>query len=581
VSHIIRTLSPPQNLKKFPSGITEINKRPLHPLAKGSNFNICWKYLTQVEKIKGGMNSFPVPALMGGSHTLIMGLIFKLMQHYTVESAVVQDKLLDWVRPRCEPHKEVKNYTSSWQDAKAIVALWNYLITEDAEIYEWLVKENDGKELTIDLDLCTTDPEKAIESAVHMFNQRMNVPLMVTPHDMIQCDMEFKQTNQVYLAEIRNAFVETWYPETKKKYEMWKEQEKSADEDLKNIQIGLELYEQALAALRKAQNSSTTMTEEIVTTASEEMSTSNGTDEEFDVICDSARSKLGPNDEQYDYAKDLFEQAYETFKRVKGRKSNELNKEWKFKEKMSDCNSKKQDCDNYKDSTHDNLDVKLEELRDYWKGKKDLELLLERYNTDVDTINTEWETIIDKTVRSFENTRTERQRRENTAKGREEVLDEINKILPYKEEFLTTEKVVSEEEDRVICQEKQDEIDNRHNFWINEYDRRMRAELDSDKYADEEEVADLLALYHKFSVDLETYVRKEHDENHQLIPAVDQGIGNDYNETKSRLDDIQRMMQEMHFSERDLRRDVQRAVDEKFDAENLPGKAWYKPNYEV
>ena len=43
----------------------------------------------------------------------------------------------------------------SWKDGKAIVALWNYLITEDADLYDWL-KQKHGEELTIDIDKTTT-----------------------------------------------------------------------------------------------------------------------------------------------------------------------------------------------------------------------------------------------------------------------------------------------------------------------------------------------------------------------------------------------------------------------------------------
>eukprot|EP00656_Telonema_subtile_P054273 TRINITY_DN8074_c0_g1_i4.p1 TRINITY_DN8074_c0_g1~~TRINITY_DN8074_c0_g1_i4.p1 ORF type:complete len:407 (-),score=156.22 TRINITY_DN8074_c0_g1_i4:92-1312(-) len=383
----------------------------------------------------------------------IMGLIFKLMQHYTVGQAEEPNantpagSLLEWVKPRCAAHKEVKNYTSSWKDGKAIVALWNYLITEDPELYEWL-KEKNG-EMTIDINKCSTDTEGAIMAAVNRFNKVMEVPLMVTPHDMIQCDVSFKQTNQVYLAEIKNAFAH-WYPEVKKAYEISQEED---DGDLKNIQIGLEYYENALRALKTAQTSSTSMTDEILTDASEDMSACDNSDSAYDKICDDARVKLNPNDDQYDHAKDLFEKAQDAFKLVKGKKGNDLNKKWDFKTKMFDCKNKIEDCDNYKDQTHDNLDVKLDELRKHWKGKKTLEFTLDAYQNELDSIQTAYDEILDKTIRSFEGTKNERQRRENTAKGRSEVVDEIEKILKYKDMFETTENVVDSEEDRLICQE--------------------------------------------------------------------------------------------------------------------------------
>ena len=40
----------------------------------------------------------------------------------------------------------------SWRDGLAIVALWNYLITEDEELFEW-IKETGGEDIVIPMDL--------------------------------------------------------------------------------------------------------------------------------------------------------------------------------------------------------------------------------------------------------------------------------------------------------------------------------------------------------------------------------------------------------------------------------------------
>merc|ERR1719502_1651843 len=108
----------------------------------------------------------------------------------------------------------------------------------------------------------------------------MDVPLMVTANDMMTCDIHFKGTNNVYIAEIRNSYI-NWYDDMKKQFELAK---KESSEDLNNIIKGNEKFDEAMKALKKAQNNSTTLTSEIVNVASDEMSNSNGTDSEFDVI---------------------------------------------------------------------------------------------------------------------------------------------------------------------------------------------------------------------------------------------------------------------------------------------------------
>eukprot|EP00658_Telonema_sp_P-2_P000868 TRINITY_DN1031_c0_g2_i3.p1 TRINITY_DN1031_c0_g2~~TRINITY_DN1031_c0_g2_i3.p1 ORF type:complete len:592 (+),score=204.67 TRINITY_DN1031_c0_g2_i3:167-1942(+) len=517
LAHLIYCLEDPKLVKKYIHGIDE--RRPLHPLRGHSNFLVLYKFLTEQAGIKG-MSSLPINAVMHGSQTLIMGLIFRLMQKYalaTAENDEAFSSLLEWVKPRCSPHKEVKNWTSSWKDGKALCALWNYLITEDQEMYEWLVDKS-GQELTIDLTKCTTDTNAALTAAMSKFHKIMDVPLMITPTDMIECVEGFKKTNQIYIAEIKNAHAK-WYDETKKKLDMDKASQQEANEDLEHITIGLEKYEQALKALREAQNSSNTMTTEILHVAGDDMSNSDGTDEELDKICDVARDKLTPNDEQYDYSSTLFEEAYTEFAKVKGREASKLEKQWQFKSKMNDAKAKPGEIEGMKDATHDNLDIKLEELKNKWKGKKALETLLAEYIADVDKYTDTFETITDRVIRSFEGTRNERQRRENVSQGRKELVDEVTHILEFVPRFDEVSNIVVNEDDQKVCEEKKIEAENWYNFWVNEYDRRVEEELNSGKYAQEEELADLLAIYHKFSVDLDTIVRKDTDENGNLINA--------------------------------------------------------------
>merc|ERR1719424_1927880 len=52
-------------------------------------------------------------------------------------------------------------------------------------------------------------------------------------------------------------------------------------------------------------------------------------------------------------------------------------------------------------------------------------------------------------------------------------------------------------------------------------------------------------------------------------------------DVRSRLDQLNSMLKGFKEKERDLREMVQNAVDEQFDAENLPGAHWYKANYDA
>merc|ERR1712100_93872 len=102
--------------------------------------------------------------------------------------------------------------------------------------------------------------------------------------------------------------------------------------------------------------------------------------------------------------------------------------------------------------------------------------------------------------------------------------------------------------------------------------QQMERELANEKWKDEEEVSKLIQIYHKFSVDLETIVQLNHDDSGNLIPAADAGIGANpnYADVVERLKSIEQLVNDFHEMERDLRSQVHKQVDVKFDARSLP-----------
>merc|ERR1711865_1079065 len=73
--------------------------------------------------------------------------------------------------------------------------------------------------------------------------------------------------------------------------------------------------------------------------------------------------------------------------------------------------------------------------------------------------------------------------------------------------------------------------------------------------------------------------KKFPDEEGNAIAPIDDGHS-DIKDVRSRLDQLNSMLKGFKEKERDLREMVQNAVDEQFDAENLPGAHWYKANYD-
>merc|ERR1711966_363687 len=210
----------------------------------------------------------------------------------------------------------------------------------------------------------------------------------------------------------------------------------------------------------------------------------------------------------------------------------------------------------------------LEDMRRKWEAEKSLEYALEFFSNEHTTTDQQVKDIIDKTTRSFTEFNYDRQRFQAVEKGREEVMDIIQSMDKAKDLFEETETKMIEEQDHETCTEKMVECDD------------CKEELDKDIYVSYEETTDLLEQYHNFSVELETIISTNYDEEGNAIAPIDDGHS-DIKDVRSRLDQLNSMLKGFKEKERDLREMVQNAVDEQFDAENLPGTHWYKANYEA
>merc|ERR1711935_838198 len=297
--------------------------------------------------------------------------------------------------------------------------------------------------------------------------------------------------------------------------------------------------------------------------------------DDFDTICEEARQMLGPIDDGYDESTTYFNNAATEYKKVKDRtkKKDALARKKQCLEKIE----KNEDLD---DNIHKKVDKLLEDLRRKWEAKKSLEYAIEFFSNESTTTEEKVKDIIDKTTRSFTEFNYDRQRFQAVETGRTEVMEVIESMDKAKHLFEETEPKMIDEEDRETCTEKMVECDDLKATWLQMYDDACKAELDKDIYVSYEETTDLLEQYHNFSVELETIISTNYDEEGNAIAPIDDGHS-DIKDVRSRLDQLNSMLKGFKEKERDLREMVQNAVDEQFDAENLPGAHWYKANYDA
>ena len=372
-----------------------------------------------------------------------------------------------------------------------------------------------------------------------------------------------------YISEIRDKH-RIWMEEEERRKKL-EEEENNADNQF--MSEGDKWYKMGCQKTKETNTESNEIYFNIEAFANENMSAR--PIDEFDTICEEARQMLAPVDDGYDESTTYFNNAVTEYKKVKDRtKKKDAIKRWK------DCGDKIVRNEDLDVNIHKKVDKLLEDMRRKWEAKKSLEYALEFFSNEHTTTDQQVKDIIDKTTRSFTEFNYDRQRFQAVETGREEVMDIIQSMDKAKDLFEETETKMIEDEDHETCTEKMVECDDWKATWLQMYDDACKEELDKDIYVSYEETTDLLEQYHNFSVELETIISTNYDEEGNAIAPIDDGHS-DIKDVRSRLDQLNSMLKGFKEKERDLREMVQNAVDEQFDAENLPGAHWYKANYEA
>merc|ERR1711957_237445 len=84
----------------------------------------------------GGINTTDIQK---GSEKIVLALLWRyiLMYDLSDDDVGATDGLLEWVQPKCEAHYDVQNFTSSWKDGVALMALFDNIrpgIVDMAEV---------------------------------------------------------------------------------------------------------------------------------------------------------------------------------------------------------------------------------------------------------------------------------------------------------------------------------------------------------------------------------------------------------------------------------------------------------------
>lgn len=178
------------------------NKRPNFRSQKLENVCVALKFLTNDEGIK--LVNIDSSDIVDCKLKLILGLIWTLILHYSIslpmwegeddDSAfeksgpTPKQRLLRWIQSKL-PDKPINNFTSDWNDGKAVGALVDALAPGLCP------------------DWATWDPKNALRNAkeaMDLASDWLGVPQLVTPEEMVNPKVD-ELSMMTYLAQFPNA----------------------------------------------------------------------------------------------------------------------------------------------------------------------------------------------------------------------------------------------------------------------------------------------------------------------------------------------------------------------------------------
>jgi len=174
------------------------NKRPNFRSQKLENVSVALQFLEEVEHIK--IVNIDSSDIVDGKLKLILGLIWTLILHYSISMPIWEgdegdeklgpkQRLLGWIQGKVDGAVPINNFTTDWNDGRAIGALVDAVAPGLCP--DWA----EGKP-----ENATDNAKKAMDAA----DEWLGVPQLVTPEEMTNpnCD---ELSMMTYLSQYPNA----------------------------------------------------------------------------------------------------------------------------------------------------------------------------------------------------------------------------------------------------------------------------------------------------------------------------------------------------------------------------------------
>jgi len=179
------------------------NRKPMFRSQKLENISVALDFLENVEHIK--LVNIDSTHLVDGKLKLILGLIWTLILHYSItmpmwegestdpnkrgKYATPKQKLLDWINSRMPPDLPISNFTTDWNDGRAIGALVDSCAPG---LYP---------------DWQNNDPNNKLNNAkeaMDLAEKWLGIPQLIRPEEMVDPKVD-EQSMMTYLSQYPNA----------------------------------------------------------------------------------------------------------------------------------------------------------------------------------------------------------------------------------------------------------------------------------------------------------------------------------------------------------------------------------------
>jgi hypothetical protein len=518
--------------------IRGINRNPKHTMTIMANLQNCWKFMEQEEGIDlGGIN---VTNAYGGVEKVWLALIWRFILKYDLDGddggAVAS--LLEWVRPRTEARGiDVSNFTTSWKDGDAFLAVIDSIVPGLLDIEE--EKANDDPNNRVD----------KLQKAFDLVEEHLGVSQLLEPQDLMVHRIDHKCV-MTYVAAIKRA-AENY--ETRK-VEM---EEAKKNENLLHKLNGDKLYDEGMSKKVSAQTDSQDALNDITENAQKQLDDG---EDDYEMLVEQANADLAAVTSRFDLAIEKFKAADEEYRLMD--QGDPDDPETEQGAGVQKCAERIQECNDFVEDLKISLDKKLKDMIDNSKANKKMEDGNEEIMDVMAETGGDLADILEEARKKIHQSKNEQERIDICNAARERVKRSQKKFNQPKDTYKEAEALFIDDIGKEKAKEAQDDCDKYADELMAQFDFGLEEALLGAGENDDLEDSDLLAIYHAFSLEVESFAIED--------DAADGGIERQPGVTRNRLNNIMKLLRD-HKSQTDgIREKVVAACNATFDSNGYP-----------